>query len=327
MRKNNFKKIALGLMLLCSPVLAANKLPYLTGLYARTTSNQYILDTDYSLETRTMFKQHVLKYQPNAVFEEIQVTNPNYEEGKQKFMYNATFSGNAGYTLFAGETVIDVSSRTIIYSSAVIICADILDVLIHEWTHSYGGLAHEECNQKWIQYQGIWRNTQQYEYGNLLACGIMAYGSKSFTPVDDWDTRRVSGQVVQKGRVKGTITVNGCPLKGANLIFISQTKTFMPTWRVLKQRFSTIVDILGDGDGSFEIELPPDTYQVMLVPIGDYDKDTHGVWRLADSQIKDITEPLFLNGKRTRLIQDPATKGIVQVGNGMDLTFNWSVGL
>ncbi len=335
MKKNNFKKIVLMVLLLyfgtaailfaliVLPSSAANKLPYLTGLYAQSTSQNYVIDTDYSLENRDRFKSFILTYQPNAVIAEEQIMD-SYQEGKKIFVYADSFVGKSGYLYFAGESSIDITNRMQNYSSAVILSADSFWTLVHEWGHNLG---HEDCNYRWIQYQGIWRKTQEYDYGNIAACGIMAYGSTSFTPVDDFDFKRVSGQVVQKGRVKGTITVNNLPLKGANLIFISQTKTFMPTWKVLKQRFSTIVDILGDGDGSFEIELPPDTYQVMLVPIGDYDRDTHGEWRLADSQIKDITEPLFLNGKRTRLVQDPATKGIIQVTNGVDINFNWSVGL
>ncbi|CAB4143844.1 hypothetical protein UFOVP457_6 [uncultured Caudovirales phage] len=336
MEKNNFKKITLMVLLLyfgtaailfvliVLPSNAANKLPYLTGLYAQSTSQNYVIDTDYSLENRDRFKSFILTYQPNAVIAEEQIMD-SYQEGKKIFVYADGFVGKSGYVYFAGESSIDLLNRMQNYSSMVAIVTDSFRVLVHEFLHAW--LAHEDCNYRWIQHQGIWRKTQEYDYGNIAACGIMAYGSTSFTPVDDWDFKRVSGQVVQKGRVKGTITVNGLPLKGANLIFISQTKTFKPTWRMLRQRFSTIVDILGDGDGSFEIELPPDTYQIMLVPIGDYDRDTHGKWRLADSQIANITEPLFLNGKRTRFVQDPATKGIVQVTNGMDLTFNWSIGL
>ena len=322
MKKNNFKKIALGLMLVGSPVLSANKLEYLTGLYARTTSNSYVIDQDFLIETKNEFIDHILTYKPQVLITQENITE-NYQEGKRVFKEVLNVSGISGYAYFAGESAIDISSRTQNYSSGIVRSGDSSRVLIHEDGH-LDGLGHEDCNYRWIQYQGIWRKTQEYDYGNIAACGIMAYGSTSFTPVDDFDFKRVSGQIVQKGRVKGTITINGLPLKGANLIFISQTKTFKPTWRVLKQRFSAIVDILGDGDGSFEIELPPDTYQVMLVPIGDYDRNTHGVWRLADSQIANITEPLFLNGKRTRLVQDPATKGIVQVTNEMDLTFNWS---
>ena len=325
MKKNNFKKIALGLMLMASSALAANKLEYLTGLYARTTSNSYVIDQDFLVETKNEFIDHILTYKPQALITQENITE-NYQEGKRVFKKNTGFNGISGYAYFAGESAIDILSRTQNYSSGIVLSGDSSRVLIHEDGH-LSGLGHEDCNYRWIKFKGTWRKIQEYDYGNIAACGIMAYGSSSFTPVDDFDYRRVSGQVVQKGKVKGTITINNLPLKGANLIFISQTKTFKPTWRVLKQRFSTIVDILGDGDGSFEIELPPDTYQVMLVPIGDYDRDTHGVWRLADSQIKDIAKPLFLNGKRTRLVQDPATKGIVQITNGMDITFNWSIGL
>ena len=325
MEKNNFKKIALGLMLMGSPVLAANNLPYLTGLYAKTTSSSYVIDQDFLVETKNEFIDHILTYKPSALIAQENITE-DYQEGKRIFKEILNVSGISGYAYFAGESAIDILSRTQSYSSGIARSGDSSRVLIHEDGH-LDGLGHEDCNYRWIKFKGAWRKTQEYDYGNIAACGIMAYGSSSFTPVDDFDFRRVSGQVVQKGRVKGTITINGEPLKGANLIFISRTKTFKPTWRVLKQRFSTIVDILGDGDGSFEIELPPDTYKVMLVPIGDYDRNTHGVWRLADSQIKDITKPLFLNGKRTRLVQDPATKGIVQVTNGMDINFNWSVGL
>lgn len=319
------KRIALGLMLVGSPVLSANKLEYLTGLYARTTSNSYVIDQDFLIETKNEFIDHILTYKPQVLITQENITE-NYQEGKRVFKEVLNVSGISGYAYFAGESAIDILSKTQNYSSGIVRSGDSSRVLIHEDGH-LDGLGHEDCNYRWIQYQGIWRKTQEYDYGNIAACGIMAYGSTSFTPVDDWDFKRVSGQTVEKGSIKGTITINDVPLKGANLIFISQSKTFKPTWRVLKQRFSTIVDILGDGDGSFEIELPPDTYQVMLVPIGDYDKDTHGVWRLADSQIKDIAEPLFLNGKRTRLVQDPATKGIVQVINGVDVNFNWSVGL
>ena len=337
MGKNNFKKIvlmclflyfgmgALLFILMALPGSAANKLPYLTGLYAKTTSSSYVIDQDFMVETKNEFIDHILTYKPSALITQENITE-DYQEGKRAIKKITNVSGFSGYAYFAGESAIDILSKTQNYSSGIVRSGNSSKVLIHEDGH-LDGLGHEDCNYRWIKFKGTWRKIQEYDYGNVLACGIMAYGGSSFTPVDDFDFKRVSGQVVQKGRVKGTITVNDLPLKGANLIFISQTKTFKPTWRVLKQRFSTIVDILGDGDGSFEIELPPDTYQVMLVPIGDYDRNTHGVWRLADSQIKDIAKPLFLNGKRTRLVQDPATKGIIQVTNGMDLTFNWSIGL
>lgn len=333
MKKNNFKKIVLMVLFLyfvlgfvlfismCLPSGAANKLPYLTGLYARTTSNDYVIDPNFSAETKNQFIDHILTHKPQAL-----ITQESAIEGHRIFKRNDNFSGISGYAYFTGEAAFDILSKIQNYSSGIVLSGDSSKVLIHEDGH-LDGLGHEDCNYRWIQYQGTWRKTQEYDYGNIAACGIMAYGSTSFTPVDDWDFKRVANQIVQKGRVQGTITINGQALKGANLIFISQTKTFKPTWRVLKQRFSTIVDILGNGDGSYEIELPPDIYQVMLVPIGDYDKDTHGVWRLANSQIANITEPLFLNGKRTRFVQDPTSKGIVQVTNGIDLTFNWSVGL
>ena len=306
--------------------MCANKLPYLTGYYAKTSSYDYVLDIDFSPENRAAFKQHVLKYKPNATFQEIQVADAEYQEGKRVYVRNDTFSGSAGYAFFAGESAIDISSRTIIYSSSVAICANILSVMIHEDGHC-DGLAHECCNQRWVQFQGTWRKTQDYKFGNINAGGFMSYGGKGFTPVDDWDLRRINGIPLAKGRIKGTITINGEPLKGANLIFISQTKTYKPAWRVLRQRFSTIVDILGDGDGSFEIELPPGRYRVMLVPIGDYSRKTHGVWRIEESQIADIEKPLFLNARRTKLLIDPATKANMQVTNGMDSTFNWVVDL
>jgi hypothetical protein len=302
---------------------AANKLEYLTGLYAKTTSNSYVLDQDFLLGTRNEFIDHILAYKPQALITQENITE-NYQEGKRVFRKITNVSGISGYAYFAGESAIDILSRTQSYSSGIVRSGDSSRVLIHEDGH-LDGLGHEDCNYRWIKFQGIWRRTQEYDYGNLLACGIMAYGSSSFTPVDDWDFRRVSGQVIQKARVRGTITINGLPLKGANLIFISQTKTFKPTWRVLNQRFSTIVDILGDGDGSFEIELPPDNYKVMLVPIGDYDRDTHGVWRLEDSQIKDITEPLFLNGKRVKFTLNPSIEGILTLANGQDTSFNWRI--
>jgi hypothetical protein len=302
---------------------AANKLEYLTGLYAKTTSNSYVLDQDFLLGTRNEFIDHILTYKPSALITQENVTE-NYQEGKRVFKKITNVSGISGYAYFAGESAIDILSRTQNYSSGIVRSGDSSRVLIHEDGH-LDGLGHEDCNYRWIKFQGIWRKTQEYDYGNIAACGIMAYGSTSFTPVDDWDFRRVSGQFVQKARVKGTITINGLPLKGANLIFISQTKTFKPTWRVLSQRFSTIVDILGDGDGNFEIELPPDNYRVMLVPIGDYDRDTHGVWRLEDSQIKDITEPLFLNGKRVKFTVNPSTEGILTLTNGQDTSFNWRI--
>jgi len=302
---------------------AANKLEYLTGLYAKTTSNSYVLDQDFLLGTRNEFIDHILTYKPQALITQENITE-NYQEGKRVFKKITNVSGISGYAYFAGESAIDILSRTQTYSSGIVLSGDSSKVLIHEDGH-LDGLGHEDCNYRWIKFQGIWRRTQEYDYGNIAACGIMAYGSTSFTPVDDWDFRRVSGQVVQKARVKGTITINGLPLKGANLIFISQTKTFKPTWRVLSQRFSTIVDILGDGDGNFEIELPPDNYRVMLVPIGDYDRDTHGVWRLEDSQIKDITEPLFLNGKRVKFTVNPSTEGILTLTNGQDTSFNWRI--
>jgi hypothetical protein len=302
---------------------AANKLEYLTGLYAKTTSNSYVLDQDFLLGTRNEFIDHILAYKPQALITQENITE-NYQEGKRVFRKITNVSGISGYAYFAGESAIDILSRTQSYSSGIVRSGDSSRVLIHEDGH-LDGLGHEDCNYRWIKFQGIWRRTQEYDYGNLLACGIMAYGSSSFTPVDDWDFRRVSGQVIQKARVRGTITINGLPLKGANLIFISQTKTFKPTWRVLNQRFSTIVDILGDGDGSFEIELPPDNYKVMLVPIGDYDRDTHGVWRLEDSQIKDTTEPLFLNGKRVKFTLNPSIEGILTLANGQDTSFNWRI--
>jgi hypothetical protein len=143
--------------------------------------------------------------------------------------------------------------------------------------------------------------------------------------VDDWDVRNVNGLITQKARISGTITIDGEPLKGANLIFISQTKIFKPSERVLAQRFSTIVDILGDGDGSFDIELPPDQYKVMVVPIGDYERETHGVWRLDDSQIEDITEPLILNRRRTRLMTTPSAEGVLELKNGQDVTVSWRI--
>jgi hypothetical protein len=302
---------------------AANKLEYLTGLYAKTTSNSYVLDQDFLLGTRNEFIDHILTYKPQALITQENVTE-NYQEGKRVFKKITNVSGISGYAYFAGESAIDILSKTQSYSSGIVRSGDSSRVLIHEDGH-LDGLGHEDCNYRWVKFQGIWRRTQEYDYGNLLACGIMAYGSTSFTPVDDWDFRRVSGQVVQKARVRGTITINNLPLKGANLIFISQTKTFKPTWRVLNQRFSTIVDILGDGDGSFEIELPPDNYRVMLVSIGDYDRDTHGKWRLEDSQIKDITEPLFLNGKRIKFTANPSTEGILTLTNGQDTSFNWRI--
>jgi hypothetical protein len=305
-------------------VRGANRLPYITGMYAQTLSQDYILDIDYSVETRNAFKQHVLKYKPLATFQEIQVTESTYQEGKRLYMKQDTFFGSSGYTFFAGEVVIDLSTRTQIYSSSVVVCADILEVLIHEDSHC-DGLGHEECNYRHIKFQGLWRRTQEYEYGNLLACGQMAYGASSFTPVDDWDLRRINNLPVQKARLTGTITFNNQPLKGANLIFISQTKTFKPTWRTLNQRFSTIVDILGDGDGSFEIELPPDLYKVAIVPIGNYDRNTHGIWRLSDSQIANISQPLFLNGKKSRFVENPATEGTLQLQNHEDLNYNWRI--
>lgn len=322
------KKIALGLMLLGSPVLAANKLPYLTGLYARSTTQEFVIDSDFSTDVKNEFIDSILTYYPQALIQQdpLEDVPDGYIGGKKIFKRNDEFSGISGYAYFAGSSALSIFTRTQNYTSGVALSSNSSKTLIHENGH-LAGLGHEDCNYRWIKFKGTWRKTQEYDFGNSLACGIMAYGSSSFTPVDDFDFRRVAGQDIQKGRVKGTITINGEHLKGANLIFISQTKTFKPTWRVLKQRFSTIVDILGDGDSSFEIELPPDSYQVMLVPIGNYDRNTHGAWRLADSQIKDITEPLFLNRKRTRLVQDPATKGIVQITNGVDITFNWSVGL
>jgi hypothetical protein len=334
MKKNNFKKIilivfvlyfalaAILFALIVLPSSGANKLPYLTGLYAQSTSQNYVIDTDYGLENRDRLRNFILTYQPNAAITEEQ-TADSYQEGKKIFVCADGLIGRSGYAYFAGESAIDISNKMQNYSSMVVISADSFWTQVHEWGHGY--LGHEDCNYRWVKFQGIWRRTQEYDYGNIAACGIMAYGSNSFTPVDDWDFRRVSGQVVQKARVKGTITINNLPLKGANLIFISQTKTFKPTWRVLNQRFSTIVDILGDGDGSFEIELPPDSYRVMLVPIGDYDRDTHGVWRLEDSQIKDITEPLFLNGKRVKFTVNPSTEGILTLTNGQDTSFNWRI--
>lgn len=304
---------------------AANKLEYLTGLYAKTTSNNYVLDQDFLLGTRNEFVDHILTYKPQALITQEDITE-NYQEGKRVFKQITNVSGISGYAYFAGESAIDILSRTQSYSSGIVRSGDSSKVLIHEDGH-LDGLGHEDCNYRWVKFQGIWRRTQEYDYGNIAACGIMAYGSTSFTPVDDWDFRRVSGQAVQKTRVKGTITINNLPLKGANLIFISQTKTFKPTWRVLNQRFSTIVDISGDGDGSFEIELPLDSYRVMLVPIGDYDRDTHGKWRLEDSQIKDITEPLFLNGKRVKFTLSPSTEGILSLTNGQDTSFSWRIEL
>lgn len=302
---------------------AANKLEYLTGLYAKTTSNSYVLDQDFLLGTRNEFIDHILTYKPQALITQENITE-NYQEGKRVSKKITNAKGISGYAYFAGESAIDILNKTQTYSSGIVLSDDSSKVLIHEDGH-LDGLGHEDCNYRWIKFQGSWRRTQEYDYGNLLACGIMAYGSTSFTPVDDWDFRRISGQVVQKARVKGTITVNGLPLKGANLIFISQTKTFKPTWRVLNQRFSTIVDILGDGDGSFEIELPPDSYKVMLVPIEDYDRDTHGKWRLEDSQIKDIAEPLFLNRKRIKFMINPSSEGILTLTNGQDTSFNWRI--
>ena len=60
MEKNNFKKIVLMVLLLyfgaaailfilmVLPSDAANKLPYLTGFYAQSTSQNYVIDTEYS---------------------------------------------------------------------------------------------------------------------------------------------------------------------------------------------------------------------------------------------------------------------------------------
>lgn len=303
---------------------AMNKLPYLTGYYAKTSSLEYAIDVDYSQEVKNDFKAHVLKYKPKATFTETQVTSTDYQEGKRVFMRNDKFNGNAGFTFFAGESAVDISTRTQIYTSAVVVCADITNVLIHEDMHC-DGMAHECSNYRWIKYKGVWRKEQAYEYGNLVAGGLMSYGGKSFSPVDDWDVRNVNGLITQKARISGTITIDGEPLKGANLIFISQTKTFKPSERVLAQRFSTIVDILGDGDGSFDIELPPDQYKVMVVPIGDYERETHGVWRLDDSQIEDITEPLILNRRRTRLVATPSTEGVLELKNGQDVTVSWRI--
>jgi len=304
--------------------MCANKLPYLSGYYAKTSSRQYVLDTAFTEESRNIFKQHVLTYKPDATFEELPVTAQQYQEGKRVYIRNDEFSGNAGYTYFAGAATADSAvDRVVDYSSAVVICANIPSVMIHEDGHC-DGLAHEDLNYRWIFYQRSWRNTQQYQYGNLNAGGFMAYGGKSFTPVDDWDLKRINGISVTKGRVKGNITINGQPLKGANLIFISRTKRFQPDQRKLPLRFSTIVDILGDGDGSFDIELPPDTYQVMLVPIGVYSRGTHGIWRFSDSQIAGVTKPLFLNTRRKKFLQNISTVGTIKIVNGRDLTFNWA---
>lgn len=321
------KKLILAIILsfiFLIQVQGANRQPHITGMYARTLSQDYILDIDYSVETRNAFKQHVLKYKPLATFQEIQVNEAVYQEGKRVYMKQDNFTGISGYAFFAGEVVIDISSRTQIYSSSVVVCADVLSVLIHEDTHC-DGLSHEDCNYRHIKFQGLWRRTQEYAYGNLLACGQMAYGSTNFSPVDDWDLRRINNLPVQKGRVSGTITFNNEPLKGANLIFISQTKTFKPDWRTLNQRFSTIVDILGDGDGSFDVELPPDSYKVIIVPIGNYSRNTHGEWKLSDSQIANISKPLTLNGKKTKFLEDPATEGILQLQTGEDLNYNWNI--
>lgn len=306
--------------------MCANKLPYLTGYYAKTSSRAYVLDTAFSLESRNIFKQHVLTYKPNATFEEVEVNAPEYREGKRVYMRNDAFSGNAGYTFFAGSSETDSINRTVTYSSAVVICSNIPSVMIHEDGHC-DGLGHECCNQRWVFFQGVWQKTQEYQFGNLKAGGFMSYGGKTFTQVDDWDLKRINGIAVTKGRVKGSILINNQPLKGANLIFISRTKKFKPDQRKLPFRFSTIVDILGDGDGSFDIELPPDSYQVMLVPIGSYSRDTHGIWRLEDSQIANITRPLFINNKRTVFQQNLSTVGVVKIANESDLNFSWSVKL
>jgi hypothetical protein len=321
------KLLAIILALSVSPTHAANKLPYLTGLYGKTSSHSFVLDETYPAGIKNEIISSILTYYPYAQINQGAIPDDPYQEGKRVLKRKCDFDGISGYAYFTGVGVLDILTKVVDYTGGVAVFCDSNNVQVHENLGHLSGLAHQDCNYRHIQYRGIWRDTQQYEYGNLSACGVMAYGSTSFTPMDDFEFRVAAGQAVQKGRVRGTITVSGQALKGANLIFISQTKTFMPSNRVLKHRYSTIIDILGAGDGSFEIDLPPDTYQVMLVPIGNYSRGTHGVWRLSDSQIKDIPEPLFLNGKKARLIQDPDNKGVIEITNGSNLSFNWTVSI
>lgn len=321
------KLIALALSLSMTPSHAANKLPYLTGLYGKTSSQSFVLDTAFPAGIRNGIIDSILTYYPYAQITQEAVPDEPYQESKRVLKRGCDLVGVSGFAYFTGSGILDILTKTIDYTGGVAVFCDSNQVQVHENLGHLSGIGHQDCNYRWVQYLGVWRSTQQYEYGNIAACGIMAYGSTSFTPMDDFEFRVAAGQTVPRGRVRGTIAVNGQALKGANLIFISQTKNFMPSNRVLKHRYSTIIDILGAGDGSFDIDLPPDSYQVMVVPIGNYSRDTHGVWRLADSQIKTIPEPLFLNSKKTRLIKNPANRGVIDIANGTKLSYDWSIGL
>ena len=305
-----------------------NKHTYLTGSYAKTLASTIVLDSRYPLDTRNSVKTFLSQYK-NYEYIEMDLTeipelgNATIQNGIGFFQLASSLGDRpiAGYTYFIGVGQQDASDpQTTLYPAFVAVQPAIDKVIIHEWGHGIG-LGHEDNAYRWIKFKRMWRSEQSYFYGNISGGGFMAYGGKEFNPSDDFAIKKLLNPSFPAATVSGQIKIGTEFLKGANLIFIDLEKRFNSTPKPLPVRHSTIIDMLGSGDGSFKIHVPQGKYLVMLVPIGNYSRPTHGEWRLADSQIKDLTEPLFLT-RNLKVFREEERKGIIELAAGDNLIIN-----
>lgn len=310
----------------------ANRQPQITGYYARTKAQTLIFDSRYPIDVIDSFKAFLLRFK-NYNFLTMDLTeipelgNVSVDNGIGYFQLASSLGDRpiSGFCYWIGQSQIDPSdSQTLLYPAFVCVQPPILDTMIHEWGHGIG-LGHEDNNYRWIRHRKKWRSEQSYFFGNITGGGFMAYGGSAFNAADEFAVRHKLDPAFPAARIRGCIRAGDQFLKGANLILIDTQRTFPSSIKPLPIRHSCIIDMLGTGNGSFDLFVPAGIYKVMLVPINNYSRGTHGVWKLADSQIASIAEPLFLNGKRARFMTNPPVQGVLNLTNGQDLQFDWRI--